>query len=466
MSRDRSSQSVVASALAPGSQPSAASRGTGPRKMGSRREAPRTGRIASWLLAALAAAAWPGGPAEATPVTAGGDFLQTNWTSAGISGVGISRSVDIVLSSLPKAATVTAARLYWHGIALDPNQPARRQGTDARGSRQSAIAPGGEPGPNGVIGAVYDPNGVTFDGHAITGTSLGDATTNCWGSGSSRAFFADVTSFVTGNGTYPVGNLANCAGCNANGASLIVFFDDANDTNNRDVAVFHGNDSNTTENFPGEDDGWHATLSGINYSGGAVNAQLHLGDGQLFDPNGLDDNSLTFASTAGNAVIPDALHRYEGDSVTSAQNSRAANGELWDIHTFDISGAFGAPGSYTLNMDGQLSFNDCLGLVAVLIDLPAGALPTHTATPTPTSTATSTPTSTSTATPTATSTQTFTATATSSPTASRTRTPRPTSTQTPIPAGVPRGGSGVLLLVAAGILLLGLRLRRASSPPR
>src|SRR5260221_8041194 len=64
--------------------------------------------------------------------------------------------------------------------------------------------------------------------------------------------------------------------------------------------------------------------------------------------------------------------------------SRANNGSLWDIHTFDLAGAFGASGPYTLQMDGQSYFSDCLGLVVLLLDLKAGSAPaTPTVTPTP-----------------------------------------------------------------------------------
>jgi subtilisin-like proprotein convertase family protein len=108
-----------------------------------------------------------------------------------------------------------------------------------------------------------------------------------------------------------------------------------------------------------------------------VHAQLHVADGQAFD-----DNTLTFSSAAGTVTIPDTSSLWDGNSVPDAGTSRANNGSLWDIHTFDLSGAFGAPGSYTLQMDGQLPNVDCLGLVVLLLDLKAGSAP-PTPTPTP-----------------------------------------------------------------------------------
>jgi hypothetical protein len=69
-------------------------------------------------------------------------------------------------------------------------------------------------------------------------------------------------------------------------------FDDGNSTNNRDLAFFEGNDSNIPDGFPGEDPGWNATLSGITYGGGSVNAQFRLADGQNFS-----DDSVTFVGS-------------------------------------------------------------------------------------------------------------------------------------------------------------------------
>ena len=153
----------------------------------------------------------------ATPVTFAEIVNQTDWTQAGVAGVGDSASVNITLSGV--TGTVKKAYLYYHGI--------------------------GDP--------AYAPAGVTFGGVAIAPIALGNATTNCWGTGSSTAYRADVTAQVTGNGTYPVANLANGAGMNANGASLIVFFNDADPTNNRDVRAVRGQRLRSLRLLPGRD---------------------------------------------------------------------------------------------------------------------------------------------------------------------------------------------------------------------
>jgi hypothetical protein len=249
--------------------------------------------------------------------------------------------------------------LYWHGI----DEP--------------------EMGGDGV----YDNESIVFAGHPIVGIQIGDSGTNCWPSienptGSSRSFRADVTEFVPGDGGYTVSGLSAKPGHSANGASLIVLFEDGSSEDDRDVVVFEGNDSNII-GFPGEDDGWHATLNGIQYSGGSVNAQLHVADGQSFP-----DNTFTFTSTVNSVSIPDTNMLWDGVSVPDAGTSRADNGSLWDIHSFDLTNAFSEHGQYTLSMDGQLfsgmgtTDGDCLSLVVLLLDFQAGSVPASTTTTT------------------------------------------------------------------------------------
>jgi hypothetical protein len=300
------------------------------------------------VISALLVAFLPtvGSSAPLTPAPAG-IVTDTDWTSAGVSGIGSPTfgggDATITLSGVSGA--VTRAFLYWQGIN------------------------------NSGTSAVYDAAGITFNGVSITGTSIGDTHTNFWGNGSSRAFRAVVTSLVTGNGAYMLNNLANCPGCDANGASLVVMFDDGNASNNRDLYILQGNDANLVNGFPGETDGWYLTFAGFDYSGGDVRAQLHVADGQILSGSGLDDGSLSFqtvsGTVSGTAIIPDAGNIYDGNSLPSAGHSRAPNGNLWDIHTFDISSAFGPAGIYTVLMDGMYPSNDALGLIALLVDTPS-----------------------------------------------------------------------------------------------
>ncbi len=283
--------------------------------------------------------------ARATPVAFARSEFGVDWTSAGISGIGSDGNAAITLSGV--TGTVRSATLYWHGVD------------------GSLVFAGDGDG-------IYDDASISFNGNPVTGVSLGDAPTNCWGDGSTRAFRADVTPFVTGDGTYTLAGLSAGAGENANGASLIVLFDDGNRTNNRDLAFFEGNDSNVPENFPGEDEGWHATLETITYKTGSVHAQLHVADGQSYP-----EDSITFMSGAGTVTIDDDASLWDGMSVPTMGMSRAGNGALWDIHDFDVTPLFAGAGTYSLTLDGQnpVAFGDCLSLVLVVVDLPAGAGP-------------------------------------------------------------------------------------------
>ena len=265
---------------------------------------------------------------------------DVDWTTAGVGGIGAAGIGDLTLTGV--TGPVEAAYLYWHGI--------------------DAIDQGGD--------GAYDNATIALDGNVVTGTALGDATTNCWGDGGSRAYVADVTAYVGGDGTYLLSGLAASPGHDANGASLVVLFDDGDPTNDRDLVFFEGNDSNDPEGFRGEDPGWHAELQGINYRSGTVAVQFHVADGQAFA-----EGTLTLTSPDGVVEIPDFAGIWDGTSVQTAGGSRALNGELWDIHTFDLTAIFSAVGAHELALDGQGPGGDCLGLVLVVIDLPRGSAP-------------------------------------------------------------------------------------------
>jgi hypothetical protein len=92
---------------------------------------------------------------------------------------------------------------------------------------------------------------------------------------------------VTGDGDYTI-TLPTTTG---RGASLLVVFDDGNTSNNVDVVVFDGNDSNRDGS-----NRWEPfTLSGIKYKGGTVRLQLHVAECQP----GAFDSGLSVYNPAG-----------------------------------------------------------------------------------------------------------------------------------------------------------------------
>lgn len=288
--------------------------------------------ICSVVLATVAMAT----SASATSVTLGRTETNTDYVSAGIAGIG-SGPGTITVTGV--SGGVRKAFLYWHGID------------------------------NSGTGAVYDNPVITFAGSSVTGVSLGDAETNCWGDGSSRAFFADVTQRVSGNGSYAISGLNAQPGHAGNGASLVVLFNDSNDDNNRDLVFFEGNDSSVVDTFPGDADGWAATLPNINYTGGTVRAQVHASDGQSFG-----DGPIQFTG-ASTVTFNDTSLLWDGNSLPNAGFSRAGTDGLWDIHTFNITAAFGAPGVQTINFSGMGFTGDCHSLVVMMLDLDAGSAP-------------------------------------------------------------------------------------------
>ena len=171
-----------------------------------------------------------------------------------------------------------------------------------------------------------------------------------------------MTSLVPGDGTYNITGHGTSSTVNSNGASLIVFFNDGDSSNNRDAVIFDGNDSNIPNSFDAP--GWNVTLAGINYTAGTAAMQLHVSDGQTFSDDALVLNSTTLVPTG--AI-------FQGDSVPGVNNGPSGNGRLWDIKSFDVT-SFLSPGPNTLTLTTGV-VSDCLSLVVAIVDLPAGAAP-------------------------------------------------------------------------------------------
>jgi hypothetical protein len=213
---------------------------------------------------------------------------------------------------------------------------------------------------------------VTFAGTAVTGTNIGQSSDNCWGFTNSQAYQADVTSLVPGNGVYALANFVKPGGIDINGVSLLVFYNDGNAANNRDIVVFLGNDSNQANSF--DPAGWNAVLNGINYSSGTATLRLIVGDGQTFDDNGAKINTTV--------IVPPGQN-WDGNTVPNGASAPSTNGGLWDHSAYNIT-ALLTPGINNLTMTDSGSGSDCLSLVSVIFDLPAGAAPPPAGPPPPT----------------------------------------------------------------------------------
>ncbi len=252
--------------------------------------------------------------------------FDTDFATAFTGNMRGSGTGSITLSGV--SGTVSKAYLYWHGPtnSSDPNANAS----------------------------------VTINGNGVTGTNIGFSDDNFWGFDNSQAYRADVTSLVSGNGTYNLTDFTKPGGVEVNGASLVVFYDDGDSSNNRDVVSFDGNDANFDNPF--DPIGWDVALSGIDYSGGSASMVLGVSDGQDF---GLDDDG-TVTINGVTFVPPDV---FEGGGT----GGPGGNGSLWDIVDFDVTSLL-SPGPNTLNLL-ESPINDALSLIHIAIVLPAGAAP-------------------------------------------------------------------------------------------
>jgi len=268
-----------------------------------------------------------------------GSFETVFATDVAVAGVGGMRGLgtgSIELTGV--SGPVSAAYLYWQG-------PTNSEAPEANAA-------------------------VSFAGTDITGTNIGVSSPNCWSFTNSQGYRADVTSLVSGNGTYALANFFK-DDADINGASLMVFFNDGDDSNNRDVVIFDGNDSNKQNPF--DADGWNVSLPGINYASGNASMRTIVSDGQ-----GFEDADLI----ANGTVIGAAPEVFQGDTVPSAGNDN--NGFLWDQKSYDVTSLL-TPGDNTLDVTMDISSDDCLSLIVAAVDLPAGAAPNQ-----PTTTTTST----------------------------------------------------------------------------
>jgi hypothetical protein len=198
---------------------------------------------------------------------------------------------------------------------------------------------------------------VTFNGTPVTGTNIGFASDNNWGFQNSQAYKADVTSLVTGSGTYTLSDFVK-ATADINGVALIVFHDDGNTSNNRNVYLWSGNDSNVASTFdPGD---WDETISGVSYSGSGATMDFVVGDGQTFADGPVVVNGTT--------VVP-AGQIFDGDTGPNySGNPSGITGSLWDVESFDVTAAL-ATGTHDVHLTSTAD-EDALSLVVAAVNMP------------------------------------------------------------------------------------------------
>jgi hypothetical protein len=214
---------------------------------------------------------------------------------------------------------------------------------------------------------------VMFAGNAITGTPIGFGHDLFWNRNYSHAYRADVTAFVTGNGSYALSGFQNFPGpfpdAVIDGAGLIVFYDDPNQLDRRDIYLFDGNLSNyeATGTAISSYTGWDFTVpNAIPYASGAVNMTMFVADGQ--GPCSLcGDGALRI-----NGELLESGDVFRGESPL-APGASAPLGNLWDVRSYEVSSYFSASSNLpriTLNGTPPLDA-DALSLVMLAYDVSA-----------------------------------------------------------------------------------------------
>jgi hypothetical protein len=306
--------------------------------------------IVAWLLG--------GTHAQAKRLTPFRVFYDTDFLSAGVGGLRDYGYGKIQLTNL--TGSVTKAYLYWQGPAVTA-------------------------GTNGLANSVVQINNQT-----VVGTAIGLGSDICWntqgaGYSLSLAYRADVTSLVAniGNGPYFLNNFmrplgTNSRAINVNGASLMVFYHDGNSENNHDVILLDGNDSSNPSPFPStsadyDEPGWSFTVTNFTYQFGAASIELHVSDGQYFEP--LDDGPLQIGSAGATILLESQGHIFSGDTnyMPAANNGPTGNGCLWDIKAWRID-PYLTNGQSTFYVTNKFGLADCTSLVAAAILLPKGAV--------------------------------------------------------------------------------------------
>ena len=254
---------------------------------------------------------------------------------AGLRATASARSTDttaITLSGIG-SSTVLKAYLYYQGIS---NGPA-------------------DIGVNSLL-----------HGEAVLSEPIGSSSSNCWPDFSqSDAYRADVTSIVDEykDDVYEFKSLASLAQFQGNGVSLVVLFTDNDSSNNKDVVIYDGNDSNIANPFDAL--GWNIVLNNIECPAVCTAAlEMHVGDGQtIFLDDKIKVNSIE--------LVP-AGPIFQGTSVPPSPFRQ--DGNLWDIRSFDITSFLTPSAENSLSIISGTN-QDCLSIVVAIITLPAGAAP-------------------------------------------------------------------------------------------
>ncbi|HTA14853.1 MAG TPA: hypothetical protein VK781_08355 [Solirubrobacteraceae bacterium] len=279
---------------------------------------------------ALATASNAGQAGPAVDNVSVGTTGNCNPCGAASGGIGLrSRNRGLItIGGIPPGATVTQAVLVW-GILYDGEQPS---------------------------------NAITLDGHPITANITSNASgTLCWGDTATVGYAADITPYVSGNGTFEITNPPNGeVRVDENpygvlpytdGASIIVFYNGGGADNQvlSDFSYNTNTDITTGESIT-------RSFNSIHSVGGPASLTLAGPDGQN---NG--GKIFTFMG-AGEQV---AVNPFEGSALQEGPSFPIGN--LWDNEAFDVTPILPS-GQQTLTFN-NVHTEDCIGVGAAVLQV-------------------------------------------------------------------------------------------------
>lgn len=239
----------------------------------------------------------------------------------------------IALTSIPAGASVVKALLYW--VVLG--------GPDAD---------------------------VTFQGQPLVGTEIG-VSVDSWSCGYSNyarniAYRRDVTSLVTGNGSYAIAGVGDGMGReghpnDAQGASLVVLYEDETKPSVTEVVIHDGaiTGGNLGDGIPtgGFEDNF-VQLSGLAGTADALSARLHVGFG--------DGQGTPSELNPGAGPL-----KIGGTTLAAPGFLSSTDGPLWDAQTFDVPASILPTGTTSTTVQIN-SGDDCIvwAYAALAIELP------------------------------------------------------------------------------------------------
>lgn len=274
-----------------------------------------------------------------TPLTKAVSFkIHGDYVAAGV-GLRNRGYGDIGITGIPSGSTIQKAFLYWTILAP----------TEGGSFKQ------GE-----------------FDGHLVEGTFIGSDIDPCWDDANSSdlenswSYRADVTQYVSGNGTYHLSNFASYLTTGEDpwtenrglppmieGASLVVIYSNSN-LSLKDILVYEGNDEFTTL------DTIEVTISGFEANGQGAKLAIICADGQDFP-----DNNIFFND---HFISVDTL-----DGGDAQAGPAFSSGNLWDTDIYDVkdyvaSGDLSSKVAFLERTDTGGAY-DCLVLVALVLSV-------------------------------------------------------------------------------------------------